>query len=83
MIAFAILMLGVLLLVPASVRPRVVRRSRTSALRFGQWRRSSSEAAVMEVLGAFRDELRSGAALRDGFERAAADCAEAPEIPIA
>ena len=28
----------------------------------------------MEVLGAFRDELRAGAALRDGFERAAADC---------
>ena len=30
----------------------------------------------MEMLGAFRDELRSGAALRDGFERAAADCAD-------
>ncbi|MBK6762117.1 MAG: type II secretion system F family protein [Micrococcales bacterium] len=72
----AVLTVGVLLLVPASVRPRVIRRSRSSWRRFGSWRRTSSEAAVMEVLGAFRDELRSGAALRDGFERAAGDCAD-------
>ncbi len=74
MIGFAALALGVLLLVPASVRPRVMGRPRTSWRRFVPGRRTSSEAAVMEVLGAFRDELRSGAGLREGFERAAADC---------
>lgn len=64
---------GALLLVPGSARSRVI-APRWHPPRPGWRRRPTSEAALVEVLGGLRDELRAGAGLRDGFERAARGC---------
>lgn len=67
---------GLLALLPASARPRVDRRLYDPVRLLGRGRtQRRSLTGVIEVLGALRDELRSGSGLRVAFEKAAGDCA--------
>jgi len=72
MTGWLLLGLGLVLLLPVGARGRLRSGPSQTARLAGhwRWRRSASGAGLIEVLGAFRDELTAGATLRDGFERA-------------
>jgi tight adherence protein B len=68
--ALALLVVGMVLLMPPAPRRRLAgRTSRTIGFRRLR-RHAGSRGGTEEVLGALRDELRAGAALRTAFERA-------------
>lgn len=78
MIAVVLLAAGLLLAIPVSSGARVrLRRSVIDpAGLIARWRRGrTSHAEVVDVLGGFRDELRSGGGLREAFVKAAEGCA--------
>ncbi|HQR80572.1 MAG TPA: type II secretion system F family protein [Actinomycetota bacterium] len=76
MIGAGLLAVGLWLLVPASVRNRLVRRAWPRPPWRARDRGRPAPAALIEVLSGFRDELLSGAPLRTAFERAAGTSAE-------
>jgi tight adherence protein B len=71
-----LLALGLVLSVPApaAARVRLGRRVGDPARLIARLRTTrASHAGLIEVLGGFRDELRSGGGLREAFEKAAGD----------
>src|SRR5690606_2950701 len=72
-----LVVLGLFLVLPssASVRVRRERRFRGPAAAVTRWRGSRApQSMLIDLLGGFRDELRSGRGLRGAFESAADGC---------